>query len=142
VSRGFATPDPGYGDRMSSAPQDEQPDEATGPPNPRGPGGPDAPAPPGGPLRSDEPAGPLTPGGPRIDPGTEPGTAPEPEVHPSSTPEGPQTIPTPGPPTPDPGSAPDGEIHARTQAEQVNEEMQRENAESSLDQPSDGSGLE
>jgi hypothetical protein len=36
----------------------------------------------------------------------------------------------------------DGEIHARSQTEQVNEELQEENAETSLDQPSDGSGSE
>ena len=49
----------------------------------------------------------------------------------------------PGPddaPAPFPG--PDGEIHARTQAEQANEELQEENAETALDQPSDGSGGE
>jgi hypothetical protein len=40
----------------------------------------------------------------------------------------------------DPG--PDGEIHARTQTDQVNEELQEENAASALDQPSDGSGGE
>jgi hypothetical protein len=40
----------------------------------------------------------------------------------------------------DPG--PDGEIHARTQTDQVNEELQQENAASALDQPSDGSGGE
>jgi hypothetical protein len=38
--------------------------------------------------------------------------------------------------------APDGEIHARTQTEQANEELQQENAETALDQPSDGSGGE
>jgi hypothetical protein len=37
---------------------------------------------------------------------------------------------------------PDGEIHARTQTEQANEELQEENAETALDQPSDGSGSE
>jgi hypothetical protein len=36
----------------------------------------------------------------------------------------------------------DGTIHATTQADQVNEEMQEENAETALDQPSDGSGGE
>jgi hypothetical protein len=36
----------------------------------------------------------------------------------------------------------DGQIHARTQTEQVNEELQEENAETSMDQPSDGSGSE
>ena len=96
---------------MSDARRDDAP---TGPENPRGPAGPDAPAPPGGPLRSDEPAGTTSPGGPE-----------QPEVHPSSPPDG-----------------PDGEIHARTQAEQANEELQEENAETALDQPSDGSGGE
>jgi hypothetical protein len=37
---------------------------------------------------------------------------------------------------------PTGEIHAETQTDQVNEELQEENAETSLDQPSDGSGGE
>lgn len=36
----------------------------------------------------------------------------------------------------------DGEIHARSQAEQLNEEIQEENAETALDQPSDASGGE
>jgi hypothetical protein len=36
----------------------------------------------------------------------------------------------------------DGGTSARTQTEQVNEELQEENAETSLDQPSDGSGSE
>jgi hypothetical protein len=44
------------------------------------------------------------------------------------------------PPAPFPG--PDGEIHARTQAERANEDLQEENAETALDQPSDGSGGE
>jgi hypothetical protein len=63
-------------------------------------------------------------------------------VHPSSTPDGPQSVPAPAPDSPTPEATADGEIHARTQAEQVNEEMQEENAESALDQPSDGSGGE
>jgi hypothetical protein len=33
-------------------------------------------------------------------------------------------------------------VHATSQADQVNEEMQEENAETALDQPSDGSGGE
>jgi hypothetical protein len=37
---------------------------------------------------------------------------------------------------------PTGKIHARTQTEQANEELQEENAETALDQPSDGSGGE
>jgi hypothetical protein len=84
--------------------------------------------------------GSSSPGGPEIDPAT----PPEPEIHPSSTPDGPSTIPAPSVPQTEPGpdSGADGEIHARTQAEQVNEEMQEENAETSLDQPSDASGNE
>ena len=104
-------------------------DAPTGPENPRGPAGPDAPAPPGGPQRGDAPAGTTSPGG-----------SGQPEVHPSSPPDGPATVPAPDEPDPFPG--PDGEIHARTQAEQVNEELQEENAETALDQPSDGSGGE
>jgi hypothetical protein len=85
-------------------------------------------------MRSDAPEGSSTPGG-----SVDPATAPEPEVHPSSTPDGPSTIPT---PDQEPEPTADGEIHARTQTEQVNEELQEENAETSLDQPSDGSGGE
>ena len=59
----------------------------------------------------------------------------------SSPPDGPATVPAShDAPAPFPG--PDGEIHARTQAEQANEELQEENAETALDQPSDGSGGE
>ena len=61
---------------------------------------------------------------------------PEPEIHPSSPPDGPQTVPA--PPEPQPG--PDGE--ATGQAEQVNRQLQAQNAETSLDQPSDASGGE
>ncbi len=100
-------------------------DSPTGPENPRGSSGPDAPAPPGGPQRSDAPAGNTTPGGPQ-----DPPRHPEPEAHPHVESQG----------SPEPTS--DGEIHARTQTEQVNEELQEENAESALDQPSDGSGGE
>ena len=74
---------------------------------------------------------------------TDPNVAPEPEIHPSSTPEGPSTIPASMPGTePEPESRPDGAIHAPTQADQVNEELQLENAETSLDQPSDAAGNE
>lgn len=115
----------GYVDQMSDS-AGQQGDTPSGPENPRGDAGPDAPAPPGGPQRSDA-----------ADGSTE--TEPQPEAHPSSTPDGAQTIPA--PPS---GTEPtaDGEIHARTQAEQVNEEIQQENAETALDQPSDGSGGE
>jgi hypothetical protein len=109
----------GYVDQMTDAPGDHQP---TGPENPRGPAGPDAPAPPGGPQRDDTAAGESTPGGPR-----DPDTHPEPENHPTNVEQ--------ESPTPEPTA--DGHIHARTQAEQVNEELQEENAESALDQPSD-----
>ncbi len=63
-----------------------------------------------------EPAGSETP----------PDTPPEPTVEPSSTPEGPQTIPAPSTPEGEPGPDP----------------AQAENAETSLDEPSDGSGAE
>ncbi len=109
---------------MNDAPGQDAP---TGPENPRAAAGPDAPAPPGGPQRSDAAAGRTTPGGPE-----NPRTEPEPEAHATGG--------------DDPGSSPeptaDGEIHARTQTEQVNEELQEENAETALDQPSDGSGGE
>jgi hypothetical protein len=98
-------------------------DEPTGPLNPRGSSGPDAPAAPGGPMRTDAPAGTTTPGGP-----DDPPQEPEPEVHPSSLPDGPQTIPAP---------TTDGERHPRTQTDQANEQLQEENAETSLGQPSD-----
>jgi hypothetical protein len=133
LSGGFVPRRDGYCGQMSptGARQDDSP---TGPLNPRGKTGPDAPAPPGSPLRSDAPQGTSSPGGPE-----DPDTGPEPEVHPSSTPDGPQTIPA---SEPEPEPTADGEIHARTQAEQVNEELQEENAETALDQPSDGSGGE
>lgn len=54
--------------------------------------------------------------------------------------DGPTGPAAPDSPSPEPTA--DGEIHAQTQAEQANEEMQEENAESALDQPSDGSGGE
>src|SRR3954453_15631412 len=77
-------------------------------------------------------------------PESDPATPPEPEIHPSSTPEGPSTIPAPSVPQTQPGpdSGPTGEIHARSQTELVNEELQEENAETSLDQPSDAAGNE
>jgi hypothetical protein len=87
---------------------------------------------PTGPAGTTSPGGPTTPGGPG-------GPGPEPEVHPSSPPDGPATIP---PPETQPAPGPTGEIHARSQTEQANEELQEENAETSLDQPSDGSGGE
>jgi hypothetical protein len=116
VRRGFGAGGTGYVDPVSNEP--ERHDVPTGPVNPRGPAGPDAPAPPGGPLRTDAPAGSTTPGGP-----ADPPQEPEPEVHPSSTPDGPQTIPTP-PSAPQP-------VPERSAAG-----GQQENAGSSLDQPS------
>ena len=91
--------------------------------------GPDAPAAPGGPQRGDAADGSRTPGGP-----ADPDTAPEPEAH--ATGDSPEDA------SPSPEPTADGEIHARTQTDQVNEEIQEENAETSLDQPSDGSGGE
>ena len=118
----------GYGERVS-----ESTDAPTGPPNPRGSAGPDAPAPPGGPQRADAPQGSASPGGP-----DQARTEPEGEAHATST-EGDRSIPEPASET-EPTA--DGEIHARSQTDQANEELQEENAESSLDQPSDGSGGE
>ena len=110
----------GYVDQMSDSGAEQ--DQPTGPENPRGPAGPDAPAPPGGPQRGDTAQGETTPGGPR-----HPDTHPEPESHPGYV-EDESSMPEP---------TSDGHIHARTQAEQANEELQEENAETALDQPSD-----
>jgi hypothetical protein len=108
---------------------DGQHDDAPpGPGNPRGPAGPDAPAPPGNPMRSDAPAG----------SGTEDGS--EPALHAGDPDSAPDTDPSRSHPEPEPTAT--GEIHAQTQTDQVNEELQEENAETSLDQPSDGSGGE
>lgn len=82
----------------------------------------DAPTPPGGPLRQDAPSADVNPGPQQTH--TEP--EPEPQVQPSSTPDGPQVVPAPLTPEGEPG--PDG--------------VQAENAGTSLDQPSDGSGAE
>jgi hypothetical protein len=78
------------------------------------------------------PAGPPAPSGT-----SEPDGAGQ--AHPRSDPDGPSSIPVP-PSRREPTA--DGQIHARTQTEQVNEELQEENAETSMDQPSDGSGSE
>ena len=124
----FRPPGSGYVERVS-----ESSDAPTGPLNPRGSSGPDAPAPPGGPQRGDAPQGSASPGGP-----DQTRTEPEGEAHAIST-EGDRSIPEPASET-EPTA--DGEIHAQTQTDQANEELQEENAESSLDQPSDGSGGE
>ena len=114
-------------------------DQPTGPENPRGADGPDAPAPPGGPQRSDAPAGSTSPGGP-----AQTADGPEPEAHADSSgaasPSG-QGDETPGSPAPA-AEMPDGSGTPRTQTEQANEQLQEENAETALDQPSDGSGGE
>jgi hypothetical protein len=82
----------------------------------------DAPTPPGGPLRQDAPSADVNPGPQQTH--TEP--EPEPQVQPSSNPDGPQVVPAPATPEGEPG--PDS--------------VQEENAATSLDQPSDGSGAE
>ncbi len=96
---------------------DDDKDTPQGPIDPHGPGGIDAPAPPGGPQRSDAPAGPDTPGEAAPDPG-------EPTRH---------------------GGEPVGGAQADadepTQDEQ-HRAQQEENAGTSLDEPSDGSGGE
>lgn len=86
----------------------------------------DAPTPPGGPLRQDRPDADVFANG-SIDPAP-PG--PDPDIHPSGTPDGPSTIPSPGTPEGEPGPDPQ------------RESVQSENAGTSMDQPSDGSGSE
>ena len=88
----------------------------------------DAPTPPGGPQRGDAADGPITPGGAG-------GSAPEPEAHPGVAADDSSSDVTPEPTA-------DGAAHPASQAEQVNEQLQEENAETALDQPSDGSGGE
>lgn len=128
--RRFVPTGTGYAQRVTDL-EDTSP---SGPANPHSSAGPDAPTAPGGPQRTDAADATTSP-----TEGGEPPTPPEPEVHPSSTPDGPPTIPVPASRT-EPTA--DGEIHAATQTDQVNEELQQENAETSLDQPSDGSGGE
>jgi hypothetical protein len=84
----------------------------------------DAPTPPGGPLRQDAPAADVNPGPQEHPAGTDPNE--QPSVQPSGNPDGPQVVPAPATPEGEPG--PDAE--------------QAENAGTSLDQPSDGSGAE
>lgn len=88
----------------------------------------DAPTPPGGPQRGDAPDGSVTPGAAG-------GSDPEPAAHPGTAADDSSSDVTPEPTA-------DGSVHATSQADQVNEEMQEENAETALDQPSDGSGGE
>lgn len=85
----------------------------------------DAPTPPGGPMRQDAPTADVNPGPQEHPAGADPNE--QPSVRPSGNPDGPQVIPS---PTPSPAAepAPDSE--------------QAENAGTSLDQPSDGSGGE
>ena len=88
----------------------------------------DAPAPPGSPMRQDAPDANVNPGpAPNGDPEPADPDRAEPDVQPSSTPDGPQTVPS-GDPTPP------------TQAGFEN--AQAENAGSALDEPSDNSGAE
>jgi hypothetical protein len=116
-------------------PSGNRPDVLTGTADPDT-AGPDALTAPDGPQRSDAPDGAVTPdgsGSPDADSGSPS------ERHPTSTTEDDPSLPRPAS-----SSEPtaDGEIHAATQTDQVNEELQEENAESALDQPSDGSGSE
>ena len=87
----------------------------------------DAPTPPGGPQRGDVPDGPVSTG-------EAGGSSPEGAVHPDTSEDDSSDV------TPEPTA--DGTVHATSQADQVNEELQGENAETALDQPSDGSGGE
>ena len=96
----------GYANYLAPTRGDDTPTKP-GPANPHGTGDLDAPTPPGSSMRSDAPAGTVAPGGPGTpnqpeDP--EPVERPsEPVVEPSSTPEGPTTIPTPATPEGEPG---------------------------------------
>jgi hypothetical protein len=96
---------------------DDAKDTPQGPTDPHGKGGIDAPAPPGGPQRTDAPAGPDTPGEAAPDTG-------EPTKH-GTEPVG--------------GGRHGG--HEPTQDEE-HRAQQEENAATSLDEPSDGSGGE
>ena len=97
---------------------DDEKNTPQGPVDPHGPGGIDAPAPPGGPQRTDAPAGSHTPGEPGQDPGVE--------------------RPKPG------GGSVETETKgdARDPQDDPDKAAQLENAETSLDEPSDGSGGE
>jgi hypothetical protein len=77
-------------------------------------------------MRQDRPAASVNPGEPAPDEPHDPG------VVPSSTPEGPQTVPV--EPTPEGEPGPDPRPDPATE--------QLENAETSLDEPSDDSGSE
>ncbi len=94
----------------------------------------DAPTPPGGPMRQDRPDADVNPVGP-VDPAP---PSDDPDVQPSGTPEGPTTIPVPGTPSDDPSPHP-GNAPGRPADSHP---AQEENAETSLGQPSDGSGGE
>ena len=94
-------------------PRDDTPDRPQGPTDPHGPGGLDAPAPPGGPQRSDAPSGGQTPGEPAQDPG--PGT---------------QRV------TRDEGGDAEEPTPDRWTQSEAAHDLQEENAETHLDQPS------
>jgi hypothetical protein len=91
----------------------------------------DKPQPPGSPMRRDEPTASVNPGEPA------PEEPHEPSVLPSSTPEGPQTVPSAPTPEGEPGpDLPEQDPRPETDPEQI------ENAGTSLDEPSDDSGSE
>jgi hypothetical protein len=90
-------------------------DTPQGPTDPHGVGGADAPAPPGGPQRTDSPAGLETPGEPAQDPGP-------------AAPSAGSDIP--------PAHGDERELGDDERS------LQEENAGTSLDEPSDGSGGE
>ena len=104
-------------------------DQPSGPENPRAAGGPDAPAPPGGPLRGDAPSGAGTPGGPSA-PQTEPDEPLTAGDRDGASGESEGSFDE----TPRPAGPADKQI--------ADEDAQQENAETSLDEPSDGSGGE
>jgi hypothetical protein len=98
----------------------------------------DAPTPPGGPQRQDRPAADVRPTA-SVDPGP---SGPDPQVRPSSNPDGPATIPAPGTPPGEPGPDPEPQPDDDPDAPAGSDFLQEENARTSLDQPSDGSGSE
>jgi hypothetical protein len=120
---GFLSTERGYGAAMAA---DEQTHRDL-----------DAPAPPGSPMREDAPDADVMPG---PAPGGDPDPGGDPHGQPSSTTDGPQAVPSPSTTPGDPGPDATGDPTPPTQAGFEN--AQAENAETSLDEPSDGSGGE
>jgi hypothetical protein len=100
----------------------------------------DAPQPPGSPMRQDAPDADVTPGRPTATTSPDPG--PDPEVRPSGNPDGPQVAPSPDTPPGEPGPDPEPATEPTETGAHPPTQAQVENAESSLDEPSDNSGAE